>query len=102
MSVASAQNSYDGKNRWVTIFNDSYATVITVYAVPSHHGMSYISGQDWIPNTTIRPRESYNVNFDDGRGTCYYDLRATSEVTGRDWIRRNFNVCAESTWTLVN
>lgn len=99
---ASAQSS-DGKNRWVTINNQSsFRTVVTLYAVPSHYNAGNISGRDWIPDVTIGPRQSYNVNFDDGRGTCYFDIRATSDTAGRDWIVRDFNVCAESAWNLRN
>lgn len=99
---ASAQ-SFDGKNRWVSINNHStYRTVVTVYAVPSRHNVGRISGGDLIPRGTIRPGESYSVNFDDGRGTCYYDIRATSDTPGRDWVVRDFNVCALGHWNLRN
>lgn len=97
---ASAQ-SRDGLNRWVSIQNVSgFRTVVTLHAVPSHLRAAGVMSRDLIPGVTIRPGQSYRVNFDDGHGTCYYDLRATSNVSGRDWVVRNFNVCARSTLNL--
>jgi hypothetical protein len=97
---ASAQSG-DGLNRWVRINNVSGGhTVVTLYAVPSSFGAGRISSPDLIPAVTIHPGQSYAVNIDDGRGTCLYDLRATSQTPGREWIVRNFNVCAHSNWNL--
>ena len=88
----------DGINRWVNVNNVSgFQTIVSLYAVPSHSSMRSISGADLLGNVTIRPGQSYRMNFDDGRGTCHFDIRATSNVQGRaDWIVRNFNVCAQS------
>ena len=92
--------STDGLNRWVNINNVSQSrTVLTLYAVPSHVRAARISGRDLLPGVTIRPGQSYAVNFDDGQGTCYFDLRATS-MNG-DWVRRNVNVCGLSHWDLL-
>ena len=97
---ASAQ-SRDGANRWVSINNVSgFRTVVTVHAVPSHLRAAGVMSRDLIPGVMIRPGQSYRLNFDDGHGTCYYDLRATSDRAGRDWVVRNFNVCARSNWNL--
>lgn len=97
-----AAQSRDGLNRWVNINNVSgFRTVVTLYAVPSHYRASHISGGDLLPGVTIRPGQSYAVNFDDGQGTCYYDIRATSERNGTDWVRRNFNVCESSNLNLT-
>jgi hypothetical protein len=102
-STASAQYSNDGRNRWVRINNNGAGTVIEVYAVPSHWNMRPpISSKDWIPSATIGPRQSYSVNFDDGSGTCVYDLRATSDRPGWDWVEFNFDVCSRSNWDLGN
>jgi hypothetical protein len=94
---ASAQSN-DGKDRWVNINNVSgFQTIVSLYAVPSHLSVATVSGSDLLGNVTIRPGQSYRMNFDDGRGTCFFDVRATSNVQGRrDWIVRNFNVCARS------
>lgn len=97
---ASAQ-SRDGLNRWVNVNNTSgFRTVVTLYAVPSHSRVIQISGRDLLPSVTIRPGQSYAVNFDDGRGTCYYDIRATSDRSGTDWVQRNVNVCQISNLNL--
>jgi hypothetical protein len=96
LAGASAQSG-DGKNRWVAIQNISTSrAVVRLYAVPSHFNAPEIVGQDLIPNVIIRPGQAYSVNFDDGRGTCYFDVRGTSQSAGYDWVIRNFNVCAES------
>ena len=100
LAGASAQ-SVDGLNRWVRINNQSgYLTVVTLHAVPSRIGSGAVASPDLIPASTIRPGDSLRINFDDGQGTCLYDLRATSQTPGRDWVVRNFNVCARSTLNL--
>ena len=100
LAGASAQSG-DNVNRWVRINNNSgYLTVISLHAVPSRFGAGAVAGPDLIPAYTIRPGESLRFNFDDGQGTCLYDLRATSQTPGREWVVRNFNVCARSEWNL--
>jgi hypothetical protein len=93
---ASAQ-SRDNLDRWVSINNVSgFRTIVTLHAVPSHLRAAGIMSRDLIPGVTIRPGQSYRVNFDDGHGTCLYDLRATSNSSGRDWVVYDFNVCSQS------
>jgi len=97
-SDAPAQTN-DGKDRWVRLTNSSqYRTVINVYAVPSHYNVRDPGGRDWLIGT-LSPGQFQNINFDDGRGTCFYDLRAFGSHDTR-WTRRNFNVCAETDWSV--
>lgn len=98
-SDVSAQR--DGKNRWVNVVNKSSFVMVAVYAVPSRYRRAHVDGRDLIPNETIAPGSYLQVNFDLGDGECMLDLRARGS-DGRDWTRRNFNVCSETDWTLVN
>jgi hypothetical protein len=99
-SAASAQ-SQDGRDRWVSVNNKSFSrTVKTLHAVPSDLRMAVVSSPDLIPQVMIGPGQSFRVNFDNGRGTCLYDIRAVSETPGVEWNVRNFDVCAQSDWNL--
>jgi hypothetical protein len=99
-AAASAQTN-DGRDRWVNINNLSQsATVVSLHAVPSDARASVISGPDLIPSVTIGPGRTYRVNFDNGRGTCLYDIRALSQIQGAEWTVRNFNVCTQSNLNL--
>jgi hypothetical protein len=100
---ASAQlgNSGDGRNRRVSVTNNSSFTMMAVYAIPSYLRRARIEGPDLIPNNTIAPGTYLDVNFDLGDGECYLDIRARGS-DGRDWIIRNYNVCTQTTWNLVN
>jgi len=100
-ALAQRYGSGDGQNRWVSVTNDSSFTMVAIYAVPSRLRQSFVGGPDLIPNDTIRPGSYLRVNFDLGDRECWLDLRARGS-DGRDWIERNFNVCAEGTWRLVN
>jgi hypothetical protein len=91
----------DGSNRWVTVNNISRHTVMAVYAVPSYRQRVRIDSPDLIPNDLIGSDRYLRVNFDLGNGECLLDIRARGS-NGRDWIVRNFNVCVESGWNLVN
>ena len=91
----------DGQNRWINVTNNSSFTMVAIYAVPSRLRQAFIGGPDLIPNDTIAPGTYLAVNFDLGDGECWLDLRARG-ADGRDWIERNFNVCTQRNWNLVN
>jgi hypothetical protein len=91
----------DQKNRWVNVINKSNYVMVAIYAVPSRLRRANVDGRDLIPNDTIAPGSYIQVNFDLGDGECVLDVRARG-ADGRDWTKRNFNVCAEENWTLVN
>jgi hypothetical protein len=93
--------SRDGQNRFVNVVNKSSYTMVAVYAVPSSWRRSQVDGPDLIPNDTIASGSYLGVDFDLGNGECVLDLRARGN-DGRDWIERNFNVCTQRNWNLVN
>jgi TIR domain len=102
-SPGPAKSPGDGKDRWVQINNNGMGTVLEIFAVPSHRNMpAPITSMDWIPGMTIGPKQSHPVHFDDGMGTCVYDLRATSDRPGWDWVEFQFDVCTRSKWDLGN
>lgn len=94
-------HSGDGRNRWVSVNNNSGYTVTAIYAVRSYLNRRIIDGPDWIPNDVIPSGRYLRVNFDLGDGECLLDIRAAGS-NGRDWIARSVNVCTESSWNLVN
>jgi hypothetical protein len=91
----------DGRNRWISINNNSGHTVLAIYAVPSYTNRNHIDSPDFIPNDVILPGRYLRVNFDLGNGECLLDIRASGS-NGRDWVARSVNVCTESGWNLVN
>jgi hypothetical protein len=102
LAPASVSAQYGGQNRWVNVVNKSSYTMVAVYAVPSSWRRSQIDGPDLIPNDTIAPGRYLDVNFDRAsNGECLLDLRARGS-DGRDWIERNFNVCTQRNWNLIN
>jgi hypothetical protein len=100
-SDVSAQQSNDGRNRWVNVTNNSSFTMMAVYAVPSRYRQAHIGGRDLIPNATIPSGTYLEVNFDLGDGECLLDVRARGS-DGRDWIERRFDVCNNRNWNLRN
>lgn len=91
----------DQKNRRVNVVNKTSYVMVAICAVPSRLRRANVEGPHLIPNDTIAPGTYLQVNFDVGDGECMLDVRARG-ADGRDWTKRNFNVCAEENWTLVN
>jgi len=90
------------KNRRVKINNNSSTRVVNkLYAVPSSMRASLISGVDWLSSAMVHPGQHVVINFDDGQGTCTYDLRALSNMPNVEWIRRDFDVCTKEEWNLA-
>jgi hypothetical protein len=100
---ASAQLGYsgDGQDRRVTITNYSNFVITHVFAVPSRWGSRAVNSPDFIPGAVIGPGQNYGVNFDRGDNECMLDIRAV-DGRGGEWVRRGFNVCVETQWTLRN
>jgi hypothetical protein len=83
------------ENRMVRIYNNTRSRHVRhVYAVPAHMRATIIHSGDWLGTAAmIPPGGSVNVNFDDNRGTCEYDIRAIADKSAGEWLWRNFNVC---------
>jgi hypothetical protein len=98
-TAADAQQSYDGRSRWVTVYNNSrFQTIVSIHAIPPP-SMPQTYDPDLIPGQTIPPGGSARILIDNGRGACVYNIRLTTNVYPQrpDWISYNFNVCTRST-----
>lgn len=87
----------DGKDRNVTIINDSSRTIERFYATNS---LNTSWGKDRI-KYLIEPGEELTVDMDDGSCRCEMDLLAITTV-GTRFTRRNYDVCNAEKWRLVN
>ena len=97
-SGADAQQSYDGRSRWVTIYNNSsFQTIVSIHAIPPP-SMPQTYDPDLIPGYTIPPGGSTRIIIDNGRGACVFNIRLTTNVYPQrpDWMFYNFNVCTQS------
>jgi hypothetical protein len=86
------------EDRRVVIVNRASSAIYNFYA-------SNVDTEDWeediLGRETIPPGKARVVNIDDGTGHCYYDLKAVLR-DGRVAIKRRFNVCTKSSWTVTN
>jgi hypothetical protein len=96
---ADAQQSHDGRNRWVTIYNNSrFQTIMSIHAIPPPQ-MPLTSDPDLIPGYTVPPGGSTRILIDNGRGACIFNIRLTTNVHPQrdDWFSYNFDVCSRGT-----
>jgi hypothetical protein len=100
-ALAQLGYSGDGLDRRVAINNYSGYVITYVFAVPSRWGVRVVNSPDFIVGAVIGPGQYYNVNFDRGDRECILDIRAI-DGRGGEWVRRGFNVCAETQWSLRN
>lgn len=103
-TAADAQQSYDGRSRWVTVLNNSrFQTIVSIHAIPPPQ-MPQTSDPDLIPNQTIPPGGSARILIDNGRGACVFNIRLTTNVYPQrpDWISYNFNVCTRGTLSIAD
>jgi hypothetical protein len=86
----------DGKNRRVTVENLSSQSIYYLYASP-------ISAKTWeedlLGSGTVPSGTSKVANIDNGTNECQYDLKVVL-ADGKEYVQRNINVCAVSTWTV--
>jgi len=92
------QSSNDGRNRNVTIYNNSDKDVYHVYF--GRPDMEYYD-RDLLGSQILDAGENIRVNIDNGRGDCTFKVKATTAGDADVW-EKTFNVCTESSWTLVN
>ena len=86
------------ENRHVRIINRASSPIYHLYASNVDRGgwEEDILGLDVLPTGEYR-----DANIDDGTGHCLFDLKAVLG-DGRTAVRRNFNVCTGSSWTVTN
>ena|SRR5579859_6785085 len=85
-------------DRHVWIVNNSNRTMISFYA-------SNVGSDSWEEDILgigmLSPGERVRVNINDGSGYCKFDLKAVMRG-GISVTRRNFNVCDEEAWNVVD
>src|SRR5262245_40903951 len=104
VTSADAQQSYDGRSRWITVYNNSrFQTIVSIHAIPPP-SMPQTYDPDLIPGFTIPPGGSARLLVDNGRGACVFNIRLTTNVYPQrpDWISYNFNVCTRSTLSVAD
>ncbi len=86
----------DGKDRRVTIINDTSFTIMYLYG-------SNVGEKDWqedvLGDDVVQPGGKVTVNFDDGTCYCYFDFKAVFDDES-ETIRERYNVCTESSWRI--
>ena len=87
----------DNKNRRVTVENISGQSINYLYASP-------ITSKTWEEDLlgergTIPAGTSKVANIDNGTTQCFYDLKVKF-ANGREFEKRNVNVCAVSKWII--
>jgi hypothetical protein len=97
-SILSARTTSPQEDRRVKVINNASSAIYHFYA-------SNVDSESWeediLGNRTIPPGKSVIINIDDGTGHCYYDLKAVLR-DGREAVRRKFNVCTQSSWTVTD
>lgn len=86
------------QDRRVRIINHATSSIYHFYA-------SNIDSESWeediLGDKVIPPGGSALVNIDDGTDHCLYDLKAVLR-NGRYAVKRRFNVCTQSSWTVID
>ena len=96
-TTTAANQCTDQQDRHVSVVNATSTTLSYLYG-------SNVNRSDWeedvLGSDVLAPGASVNVNWDDGTCMCRFDLKAKFS-DGTETIRRDFNVCTESTWRIV-
>jgi hypothetical protein len=101
---AEAQQSHDGQNRWVTVYNNSrFQTIVSIHAIPPPQ-TPQTNDPDLIPGRTIPPGGASRILIDNGRGACVFNIRLTTNVypQRQDWISYNVNVCQRDSLSVAD
>ena len=102
MSAAKAHNQkhqrVDNRDRRVTIKNAGDEPVENVYASGCHE-RTWV--RDWLGEYMIGAGDTHTFDFDDGKGTCCFDLRVSFEG-GTKRTNMGVDVCKTESWTVSN
>lgn len=95
METTDATSASASANRWVTIQNATGQTIWRLYGsrVSTTSWEEDILGSDILSNGA-----SVNINFDDGTGSCLFDMKAELR-DGGSRVLNNVNVCTASSVT---
>lgn len=85
--------SNDGRNRAVSISNDTGETIMYLYW--SNSGATSW-GDDRLGSGILSAGQDWNITIDDGSGACRYDIKAQT-ASGRDILRSGVDVCSSYT-----
>jgi len=86
----------DGKNRKVTVVNESGQTLRELYASPT---TATTWEEDLLGTRILVTGKSIVANIDNGTTECYYDLKAVL-ANGKAVEQRKINVCASSKFVI--
>jgi hypothetical protein len=90
--------SNDGFNRMVRVENRSNTVNITSVLMENPNGQVF---RPLAAGSVISPGYNRILNFDDGQGHCYYNIRADF-ANGRVAYQRNVNVCQATVWSIYD
>jgi hypothetical protein len=90
--------SNDNRDRRVVVANEGNVTLDSVYATSC---ASRNWGEDLLGTQILAVGQSKMLTFDDGSGTCCFDLRAKFH-NGVQRTNMNVDVCRISKWTVDN
>lgn len=82
----------------VTVVNKTKTTIVAIFA-------SSVGASTWEEDILgdammLAPRESVEIDMDDGTGACRFDLKAEFE-DGTDTVQKNLNVCEVGEFTFT-
>jgi hypothetical protein len=90
LSLAAA-SSAAAANYSVLVVNNTNHTLTNLYA-SSIHDSNYHG--DWLGRYVLHPGESITINFDDGDGSCLFDVRG--EFNDNTYVQQHsVNVCSD-------
>ncbi len=96
--IANSAAPADGKNRKVTLFNNSSDTIKELYASP-------ITAKTWeenlLANRTLEAGQSISANIDNGTAECHYDLKIVL-ASGRSIDHHDVDICAVTKWAVTD
>jgi len=96
--VDASDGSSDGRNRAITVYNNSSQDIYHVYF--GRPGMEYYS-RDLLGSQILDAGENLRIDVDNGRGDCTFNLKATTAGDSDVW-EKSLNVCTENSWTLID
>jgi hypothetical protein len=76
-------------DRLIELTNNTRMTIVEIYVAEVGSGRWQ---KDLLGDEILPPKNSLQVDLDDGTGSCRFDLRVIYD-DGTDRIRRNVNVC---------
>lgn len=93
--IAGTTTFADAANRHVDIVNNTGMSLTHFYA-------SRTGTRDWeediLGKAVVENGETFDINIDDGTGSCKFDFKAVFE-SGAESIKNNIDVCEISTFT---